>query len=481
GVVLDLNTGKKHSVFSYPDINDVVLAAAPDGNGGWYIGGNFTRVGRKSRMRLAHLAANGEVLPWAPVVNGTVREILVHQGLIYIGGSFTSVNGQPRYRLAAIQPNGELSAWQPSADNQVKTLAASNNVIFVGGAFTTLNGESRNRLAAVTTTGSLLSWNPNLNGEVNDIAFKDNILFAGGNFSQVSGQSRANLVAIKTDGSCLENYIISCLGQWQPSIDNPVNTVAIANETVFVGGDFLSVDGTTRSYFAAISYGILSGTDCLNNYATNPCLVATPPAFDNSVIDLSIYNNVIFAAGVFENYSSENRRYLAALNFNGALLSWNPQASHQVRRVVATGDGIFAGGYFKTIDAQSRKYLAAISTSGVLTSWNPQADNSVLALAYSQGTIFAAGEFTCLGNCVSGIEGVSKWSRNYLAAIGMDGTIYNWNPNVSWSVPVVTALAVSKDIVFAGGGFTTIGGQTRNRLAAIKADTLCLNTYSTPS
>jgi hypothetical protein len=59
-------------------------------------------------------------------------------------------------------------------------------------------------------------------------------------------------------------------------------------------------------------------------------------------------------------------------------------------------------------------------------------------------------------------------TRNYLAAIGTDGALAAWDPNAN---EIVFALAVSGSTIYVGGAFTTIGGSTtRNCLAAIGTD-----------
>ncbi|MCS6984686.1 MAG: hypothetical protein NZM25_06140 [Leptospiraceae bacterium] len=56
--------------FSYSSINGPVTAVAADGQGGWYIAGNFTAIGNYERHGLAHLNSGGEVLPFNARVEG---------------------------------------------------------------------------------------------------------------------------------------------------------------------------------------------------------------------------------------------------------------------------------------------------------------------------------------------------------------------------------------------------------------------------
>ena len=70
------------------------------------------------------------------------------------------------------------------------------------------------------------------------------------------------------------------------------------------------------------------------------------------------------------------------------------------------------------------------------------------ALAVSGSTVYAGGTFSSIGG----------QSRNRIAALDAStGDATAWDPNAS---NAVFALAVSGSTVYAGGDFTTIGGQT---------------------
>ena len=66
GVPIDAATGEPTSI---PKVEGIVRAVAPDGAGGWYVGGQFTQVGGTPRSNLAHIAADGSVLAWNPPSN----------------------------------------------------------------------------------------------------------------------------------------------------------------------------------------------------------------------------------------------------------------------------------------------------------------------------------------------------------------------------------------------------------------------------
>ena len=46
---------------TFPRVDGIVYAVAPDGGGGWYLGGRFTSVGGVARTNLAHILADRTV------------------------------------------------------------------------------------------------------------------------------------------------------------------------------------------------------------------------------------------------------------------------------------------------------------------------------------------------------------------------------------------------------------------------------------
>ncbi|MBI2618691.1 MAG: fibronectin type III domain-containing protein, partial [Ignavibacteriales bacterium] len=77
----------------------------------------------------------------------------------------------------------------------------------------------------------------------------------------------------------------------------------------------------------------------------------------------------------------------------------------------------------------------------------------------SGSTVYAGGLFTSIGG----------QTRNRIAALDAStGLATSWNPNANSNV---YALAVSGSTVYAGGAFTSVGGQTRNYIAALDAST----------
>lgn len=351
---------------SFPPVNDTVMTLLPDGNGGVFIGGQFSRVGQFPRQTLAHILADGAVDPsWASSTDGPVTALALENQTLYIGGSFFTVNGVERWRLAAVdRTTSELTPWNPKlgSANLVNTLIALEALVYVGGVFdlvnaavdsTGLHGEARRNLAAVdATTGMAAPWNPNVfEGEVKALVISGSVAYAGGSFEQVGlvGQD-----AIRLDLAAFD-IASGLVTPWDPSARG-------------VAGDAVSA--------------------------------------------LQLSDGSVYVGGRFDQIGGQPRQNLAALDrVTGAATAWNLPADDAVLTLFDDGRRIYVGGLFTTVGGQSRGRLAAVDkTTGLLTPWNPEANGAVRSIAVSGGKVFVAGEFTTINGL----------ARSRLAALDPD-------------------------------------------------------------
>ena len=338
---------------AFPQVNDTVFTLAADGDGGVYLGGQFSRVGQFPRQSLAHILPDGTVdSSWAPSADGPVTALALENQRLYIGGSFLDLNGVERWRLAAVdRTTGDLTPWNPKlgSANLVNTLTASGGLIYVGGVFelvnatvepeTGLRGESRRNLAAVDTiTGLASPWNPNVfEGEVNAVAISGSVAYVGGSFERVG----------------------------------------------VVGQEAIRVD--------------LAAFDVVNGLATpwNPSVLG---AAGDAVSALRLSDGLLYVGGRFDQIGGQPRHNLAALDpVTGTAASWNLPANDAVLTLFDDGRRLYVGGMFTTVAGQSRGRLAAIDkTTGLLEAWSPEANGTVRAIVVSGSNVFLAGEFTTI-------------------------------------------------------------------------------------
>ena len=454
-----------------PEANNVVLSLAVS-NSTVYVGGIFTTIddgkggGSRTRNRLAAIGTDGTLsATWTPDADNFVLALRVSDGIVYAGGNFTAIDDgkgggvQTRNYIGAIGTDGTLNNWNPNANDAVFALAVSGSNVYAGGWFSFVGGVTRNRLAAIDTDGTLGSWDPDADSRVNALAISGTTMYVGGEFSSLGGHTRNRLAAIGTDGTLSST--------WAPDTDSQVLALAVSGTIVYAGGSFTSIDDgkgggvQTRNRLAAI------GTDGMLN-------TAWAPSADGVVYALAVSGSTVYVGGGFDLIDDgkggglQSRSHLAAIGTDGTLsTTWTPGAStFGVNALAVSGTTVYVGGSFRYISGKVRNYLAAIDSDGTLNSWNPDADGGVSALAVSGSTVYVGGEFSTIDDGMGG----GAQTRNCLAAIGTDGVLAAWGPYVDggYHTPNIDALAISGGTVYAGGDFHTVGGAYRPYFAELE-------------
>lgn len=446
-----------------PSPNKFVSALALAG-GTVYVGGNFTSIGGASRNCLAALdAATGLATAWNPspsgisVPCGDVSAIAPAGGVVYVGGAYQNIGGQARFNLAAVDATtGNATAWNPNpsgappAAPNVTSLAVSGGVVYAGGQFTTIGGQPRARLAALdAATGNATAWNPSPGPSlplVNALTVAGGVVYVGGNFTSLGGASRSSLAALDaTTGAATA---------WNPTPDADVRALAVAGGTVHVGGAFGRVAGETTLLFARLDAG------------TGLHVAGFRPAAGGSgaVSSLAAQSDgQIAAAGDFRWVGKAGlaRRGLLRVAADGTFdAGWDPAPNGIVLTLAAAGTTVYAGGSFASVGGEPRRGLAALDgATGNATAWNPDPDDAVAALVVDGGTVYAGGGFTTIGGA----------ARAHLAALdAATGAATAWAPDLD---DRVDALALAGGALYVAGEFTVVGGAIRIGLAAVDTAT----------
>ena len=486
GVALDPSTGVWAPAF--PKINGTVLVAVPDGAGGFYIGGDFTRVGDKSRHNGARILPDvtpgtWKVGGWNPETDKPIRAIALSptSGTVYIGGDFSTVRNTSMAGIAAVTDTGSLlDGFNPGSGTgtttgsgaaavvtvgSVMTLAVSpdGHRLYAGGFFTAVAGTARSGLAALDAdTGAVdLAFNPAPSaGGVETMALTPaGRLLLGGGFTKIGATARNRLAAVNAATGALD-------ATWAPSADGTVHTLRLSadNAKVFAGGAFANIGASARSRLALLSS---TGSGAVDS-------TWTPTAdADVSALALSADGSRLFAAGVFTKLGTAKRNYLGALSTAGAgaVDAWDPDASMPAMTVVPSTTAVFAGGTFATVNGSDRANLAAFDagTGALVPGFVANADKTVRAIVPSAdgSSLYVAGLF----------KKVNGLSRSRLAKLNPTTGAVDpaWAPKASAEVK---ALAVAGSKVYVGGAFSTVNGSTRNRVAAVDAGTGSLSSWN---
>jgi hypothetical protein len=152
------------------------------------------------------------------------------------------------------------------------------------------------------------------------------------------------------------------------------------------------------------------------------------------------------------------------------------QTNGRVLAIAVSGGTVYLGGTFTEVEDHTgqtavRNHMAAfdIATGALVTTFDPAPSGAVRAILVGPtGTLYVGGDFTTIGGL----------SRKRLAALGSTGAVLPFKANASATVYGLTMLGST---VYAGGNFTLMNGVARTRLAAVDATTGALASGWTPA
>lgn len=396
-------------------------------------------------------ATNTNPNPNFPATNGSIYCVVKDaSGNYYVGGSFTQIGGVNQSYIAKLNSAFQVvTAWAPVVNSYVRSMVLSGTTLYIGGSFTTTNSVSRPYISALNTAnpGNNKTWNSSLNYTVLTLALDtaNSTIYAGGQFSLVNGTTTRNLLAKFDLTGNLD-------ATWNPNASGGGGTVeklAVTGTNILAGGSFTSIGGISRNYLAKLN----KTTGAASNWATANSYVYAMYSDGTTCYVGGYFNSLTSTTGI-----ANSRNYLGGITIsNGAINSFNPNPNSYVYTISKSGTTVYFGGQFYQVNGTGRNYLAASNSStNALLAWNPSANNSV-------GTLFvdAATTNVILGGNFSGFK---ETSRSYISIVRYATQVFApWSPTVDNQVYDVT---YNKNKILIGGNFHTVNGSARNGLAA---------------
>ncbi|MBL7924676.1 MAG: hypothetical protein JNL88_10805, partial [Bacteroidia bacterium] len=496
GAFIDNATGIPKS--NFPKIEGTVNTSIPDGKGGWYLGGQFTRVGDKERIDLAQVDSSGNVTDFfdGMKTDGEIMALCKNNSTLFIGGKFGSVGRSASKHADVLMAYTGGSVLNLEGFNGPVYCASSDSAggWYVGGFFTQAGGKPRTHLAHILADGSISDWAPFVNDTVYAILYDGYYVWAGGalnfyyNLSQIvySGAKPEGLVCIdKTTG------YVSASGY---RVHGTVRCLYLAPDDypgmrfreIFVGGNFYAqADGSWSMHPHLFSFGSKSPVSWVPFTKSYYPLVDTDiPASSSDRAIYTIYihpnhPNLVFVGG---NFTADYglKKNLLLINRSGTGQStWTPNPDGPVYSISSyptdpmfPNFNVYFGGGFTALGGQTNStYATAIGRNRLFaihgntltldSIWKPNANGTVRSISFmkdnnGQFSVFLGGDFKEINNV----------ERKQLAQLDTYGNLSSFNPDPDSTVYVVVQ---AKDQVFVGGLFLHLNSftQSRRNLASI--------------
>ncbi|AGS80521.1 hypothetical protein [Leptospira alstonii] len=193
-----------------------------------------------------------------------------------------------------------------------------------------------------------------------------------------------------------------------------------------------------------------------------------------AVYAMALSGNKIFIAGAFTSIGGVSRNKIAALDSNSGeilpLFQGLQGANGTVTAMIVVGSMLVIGGSFTSVNGVARNGIAALDLSNAnVLPWYPNGgiaggSLTVNDFCVKNNSLYLCGNFTSIGGV----------SRNGIAALDVTTAgVLSWYPNGGVLGGEGYRLLLSSDTnkVYIGGSFTQIGGVGREKIAAFDAST----------
>ncbi len=219
--------------------------------------------------------------------------------------------------------------WQTNAS--VWSLAYSNGILFAGGFFTTLSPPTGVSGASITTGlaaidtatgsphdfGSGTYFSHTFNAAIKAMAVSGNTLYVGGNFSVVDGTTARHKLAA---------FDLADIGPkgpkllpWNPNVTGQdIRAIAVSGSSVYVGGNFTAVGSLDQPRLAKIDATTgdpdTSWTPDIDSQSSNPLHTAVDALLVSPKNPAGEHNLIV--GGKFEHVNGAHLRALATVDLN---------------------------------------------------------------------------------------------------------------------------------------------------------------------
>ncbi len=426
------------------------------------------------------------------LVAGLAAAVMIASGLSLLQAP------APARAIEGPLPSNVASSWQ--TNGQVTAIAVAGGIVYVGGRFTSVRPPgkpagteevARTYLAAFdASTGALLtSFNHTVNAAVHSLAVSADgqTLYLGGDFTTVDGAARSRIAAVSVPSGSDPS---GALTTWNPGSNARVASIVASASTVYVSGSFTVVNGNAKQRVAALSP------------SSGAVLPAFTAAADNVVYQLALSagGDKLYLAGAFQSLNADPLHRAAAVvdSVTGTALPFpagvvippkTPSCTVEAKAVKTDSSGAYFGVEGSGYGCFDGTFAA--NTDGSLR-WQSKCLGATQAVQPIGGILYTGSHtHDCSGdrpadpNAFPEVGSLKGLSRHLLARSTDKGLLGTWYPNTDGGPnnaglgPRVMTSDGSQ--LFVGGEFTTVNGLPQQGFARFDPATGDLAAPSRPA
>ncbi|HYC83604.1 MAG TPA: cohesin domain-containing protein, partial [Chryseosolibacter sp.] len=464
-----------------------------------YVVGRFTGIEGQSRQRAAAIdLATGSLLAWntgsrIPTLNSSLRRSIwigVSGDEVFIRYLTPPGNGG-QHLFSADRLTGAPTGWGTGHINGGPMIVHNGRVYYTW-------GNTLNIIDAVTKNPLPVPSTVVYNSTMSSLSAEgENIFVAGQGFNDSNGNPIGSVFGFNENS--LEVQIMNT--QMYQAIDsyqsNSIMTLSAGGGRMFIGGGFPSI-------------GMRRVTNLFGYNRQSEEWIDFAPTLDGDVQNLEAFENKLYVNGYFTEIDGQpradvacfdlttgqltpwhinavvndfarwnDRLYVAGENpgmraYNGDTeqpIAWTAQAPNIAGTCTADDNGVYTAG------SDGNIHLLDHNTGDALHPPVPYGGYQIAGMVTSNNRLFVAGEFNSLGSGANVVE------DKYFGVIDLDTGLpiesnITISPDADWAAPI--AISSDRGSVYIGGQFQRVNGFSRNKTAAINAETLQPTDWTIP-
>ncbi len=344
-------------------------------------------------------------------------------------------------------PQEPINDW--GVNGPVYAVTTVGDTIYVGGEFDAAeipavnpNGPqsaTRHNVAAFDkNTGDLLPFVANTDDPVYSIATNGTSVFIGGAFDSVNGSTRHRIAAVDATTGAVRSGFVANTNTGSGVIAYAMH---VHNGVLYAGGNFTRINNIQQWRIARL------------NPTTGAPDTSFGPVFSGTVRKIQVApNGNVYAGGAFTQVNDEDRPYLTALNpANGAALGPTFESlEHILLDIDVSDDGTQVFGATGGMGSESN-IAQAWSTGTGDRQWDVFTDGDIQAIEYFGGNVYFGFH--------DGYEGDTMVKM--LVADASTGDVENWIPGIDSGLGV-WAIEADLETLVVGGEFRYFGEKSTN-------------------